>query len=265
MPVKNDYYDAREEFEILLANVDSLESEWQRLFTKYPFILADCLALGIASDALIPCKPGRAEADFYFYPADCSATSHYGVIEIKRPSMRLLKTPRKDVLCLSADATAAVAQASKYAAVLGADVERTTTDLIVLGNRSHMFVIGGLSREIAEKVTNELLREQARGLLPTNCKLITFDALARDLKARTPPRLHVLTPWDYSEATDGDATVPIATNLTFLTPQQMHETTCTVCGHRTFVPFRPTAGKPILCRDCFRAKQDGNRGGYRTA
>jgi restriction system protein len=35
-------------------------------------------------------------------------------------------------------------------------------------------------------------------------------------------------------------------------PRQMHKATCSECGSETEVPFRPTKGKPIFCRDCYR-------------
>ena len=33
---------------------------------------------------------------------------------------------------------------------------------------------------------------------------------------------------------------------------QMHETTCSDCGKRCEVPFRPTNEKPVYCNDCFQ-------------
>jgi CxxC-x17-CxxC domain-containing protein len=30
------------------------------------------------------------------------------------------------------------------------------------------------------------------------------------------------------------------------------ETTCSVCGNSTTVPFKPTQGRPVLCRSCFQ-------------
>lgn len=30
---------------------------------------------------------------------------------------------------------------------------------------------------------------------------------------------------------------------------------CSRCGKETTVPFRPTQGRPVLCRECFQAKQ----------
>ena len=32
-------------------------------------------------------------------------------------------------------------------------------------------------------------------------------------------------------------------------------TTCSQCGKDTTVPFKPTQGRPVLCRDCFAAKR----------
>jgi CxxC-x17-CxxC domain-containing protein len=29
-------------------------------------------------------------------------------------------------------------------------------------------------------------------------------------------------------------------------------TTCSVCGAETTVPFKPTQGRPVLCRSCFQ-------------
>ena len=30
------------------------------------------------------------------------------------------------------------------------------------------------------------------------------------------------------------------------------DVTCSECGKKTTVPFKPTQGKPVLCRDCYR-------------
>jgi CxxC-x17-CxxC domain-containing protein len=30
------------------------------------------------------------------------------------------------------------------------------------------------------------------------------------------------------------------------------DVTCAECGKATTVPFKPTQGKPVLCRDCFK-------------
>jgi CxxC-x17-CxxC domain-containing protein len=31
--------------------------------------------------------------------------------------------------------------------------------------------------------------------------------------------------------------------------------TCSECGRNTTVPFRPTQGRPVLCRDCFQSRR----------
>ena len=41
----------------------------------------------------------------------------------------------------------------------------------------------------------------------------------------------------------------------------MYATTCSNCGRDTEVPFVPTSGRPVLCRDCFAASRGGSAGG----
>jgi CxxC-x17-CxxC domain-containing protein len=41
----------------------------------------------------------------------------------------------------------------------------------------------------------------------------------------------------------------------------MYPATCSQCGRDTQVPFQPTGGRPVLCRDCFQAAKGGGGGG----
>ena len=41
----------------------------------------------------------------------------------------------------------------------------------------------------------------------------------------------------------------------FRQQREMFDTTCSACGVETQVPFKPTAGKPVYCRDCFQANK----------
>jgi len=34
--------------------------------------------------------------------------------------------------------------------------------------------------------------------------------------------------------------------------REMHKATCADCGKECEVPFKPTAGRPVYCRDCYR-------------
>lgn len=40
----------------------------------------------------------------------------------------------------------------------------------------------------------------------------------------------------------------------------MYPAICSNCGKETQVPFQPTSGRPVLCRDCFQASR-GDQGG----
>jgi len=34
--------------------------------------------------------------------------------------------------------------------------------------------------------------------------------------------------------------------------REMHDAVCSKCNASCQVPFKPTEGKPVYCRDCFR-------------
>jgi len=35
-------------------------------------------------------------------------------------------------------------------------------------------------------------------------------------------------------------------------PREMHKATCADCKKECEVPFKPTEGRPVYCRDCFQ-------------
>ena len=39
-------------------------------------------------------------------------------------------------------------------------------------------------------------------------------------------------------------------------PRQLFPATCSECGQECKVPFKPTEGKPVFCRDCFQSKKE---------
>jgi CxxC-x17-CxxC domain-containing protein len=41
----------------------------------------------------------------------------------------------------------------------------------------------------------------------------------------------------------------------------VYDATCASCGQPTTVPFRPVAGRPVYCRDCYRGGSAGGPGG----
>ena len=38
-------------------------------------------------------------------------------------------------------------------------------------------------------------------------------------------------------------------------------TTCSACGKETTVPFRPTQGRPVFCKECFQSRKSAGAGG----
>jgi CxxC-x17-CxxC domain-containing protein len=37
-------------------------------------------------------------------------------------------------------------------------------------------------------------------------------------------------------------------------PRELHDAVCATCGATAQVPFKPTPGRPVYCRDCFGKK-----------
>jgi len=38
-------------------------------------------------------------------------------------------------------------------------------------------------------------------------------------------------------------------------PREMHQAVCSECGKNCEVPFKPTEGKPVFCKDCYKKKK----------
>jgi CxxC-x17-CxxC domain-containing protein len=38
-------------------------------------------------------------------------------------------------------------------------------------------------------------------------------------------------------------------------PREMHKATCSECGKECEVPFKPTEGKPVFCKECYAKKR----------
>ncbi len=38
-------------------------------------------------------------------------------------------------------------------------------------------------------------------------------------------------------------------------PREMHKVTCSECGRECEVPFKPTEGKPVYCKECYSKKR----------
>ncbi len=41
--------------------------------------------------------------------------------------------------------------------------------------------------------------------------------------------------------------------------RSLYSVTCDACGRQTQVPFNPTNGKPVYCRECFNGRRTASR------
>lgn len=42
-------------------------------------------------------------------------------------------------------------------------------------------------------------------------------------------------------------------------PREFFKATCSDCGNECDIPFKPTQGRPVYCRNCFRNHKDEGR------
>ncbi|MFH1420716.1 MAG: CxxC-x17-CxxC domain-containing protein [Candidatus Aenigmatarchaeota archaeon] len=42
-------------------------------------------------------------------------------------------------------------------------------------------------------------------------------------------------------------------------PREMHKATCSDCKKECEVPFKPTEGRPVFCKECFMKHRDDSR------
>jgi CxxC-x17-CxxC domain-containing protein len=57
------------------------------------------------------------------------------------------------------------------------------------------------------------------------------------------------------------ATAPIGGGQPMGRERVETHTTCSACGKETTVPFRPTQGRPVFCRECFQQRKFVGAGG----
>jgi hypothetical protein len=187
--------EARREFARLLAYRDAPESDWQSLFTAYPFILSSALPLKIAAhDVRALARPGKSDPDFVFYPNKPTAFPTYGVIELKRPKDKIISVPRKEIVILSRNAATAIKQAEFYLAHL-ADRLLRRSQALMMGGTSYIFVIMGLSEELQRKIVTEVLSESFRKAVPKGCQIIPYDILFERFNESLPTRFILLSPY----------------------------------------------------------------------
>ena len=256
-----DLRDARERFASLLES-ETAEAQWQRFFSECPYVLSEALPLKLRPSDIHPRgRRGKDETDFHFYPADARSVPYiYGCIELKRPDTPILVNARKGVIRLSADAETARAQAERDAIRLTSALVDHRYGTLALGNERHVFLIVGLSGDIAVKITSDVLRQQYDNLLPEGFRLLPYDTLLKCFEARVPPAVHVLipeTPWgrrdlpivDYTDGGFVQATpslLPSLRNVGVVTDasgerrQQLVPGACLYCGeHREAEPISP--------------------------
>ena len=194
-PSNPELIQARDEFHYLLGR-PTREQDWQRFFSQRPFVLSMALPLRLEPADLVPLgRPGRTEPDFLFYPKNTVPVPYYGVIELKRPTSTVVTLTRENAAILSRDAETAIQQISAYTTDIAKYAPTVLSGApVFLGNRAHMFVIMGLSRDLSQKLSTDIYRSMVAKRLPENLQLLPYDTLLQLFESRLPPRCYFLMP-----------------------------------------------------------------------
>ena len=193
-PTARDLRFARDEFRKLLK-AKAKESYWQNLFAEHPYVLSSALPLRMSPHVIVPLgRPGRSEPDFVFYPKEPSPLLTYGVVELKRPNTEILTKPRRDTFVLSRDAATALAQAKGYARQLTQQLTKNHSANLFFGNHAYIFLIMGLSEELARTLPANIQHDVLQELLPQECRLIPYDTLLKMFEENVPPLVISLSP-----------------------------------------------------------------------
>lgn len=187
--------EARDIFHELLSHKTD-ESEWQRFFATYPYVLSLALPLRLDPGDIVPLgRSGKTEPDFVFYPRQITPIPFYGVIELKKPASPIVTVQRENVAIFSRDAETAIEQAKAYSRKPNLWIPaKLANEILFLGNHAYIFVIMGMSKELSQKLGNELYYKMVQDKLPGNLRILPYDFVLRCFEAQVPPEIRFLAP-----------------------------------------------------------------------
>lgn len=95
--------------------------------------------------------------------------------------------------------------------------------------------------------------------MPDKDKQVT-DKPVKKVKVEKPKieEVKVEEPVSSSAAPIDDAATPAGTDQL---GRQLYNVICAKCGKQTQVPFKPSGGRPVYCRDCYMEQRKGGMDG----
>jgi hypothetical protein len=161
------------------------EPAFQKFLAANPTVLADGLPIRVDPRSLYTRgRPGKSEADFVFVKED-GARIEFGVIELKRPGMKILKSPRKLVVTLTNAAATAVAQAREYAVRLQEELIQARRPNQSIDPHPRKYVVMGVAGAQNQALLSGIEERQLLEVFPSDVRIVTYDGLLARFIERT--------------------------------------------------------------------------------
>ena len=173
----------RDEF-VQLLNGMAPEPAWQAFFARNPQALASGLPLKLEPSDILPLgRPGKSEPDFVIYPSTPRSLQQVGVVELKRPSTKILRQARRKLIIPSQSVQTAMGQLRQY----DDQIEQFLPMQAALAFRmsSYLFMIVGRSAELTGIEAE--LQAQFRQIFSQGIQLLTFDQVLHNFEGRLLP------------------------------------------------------------------------------
>ena len=178
-------------FEDLLHSRDTKEDEWQVLFTKNPFILMDSLPVRLSSIyPHLDLDSGEPDFAFFEHSGPCSV-GYYGVVELKRPTDKILRVYSTKHILPSAKLAQARSQVEHYLDDISRSPVLWNQFALTLAHAKYAFIIIGRTDDIVSKCLTETYQLQYRNLLPPGIEIVPYDSLFERFR-RTVPKVVVV-------------------------------------------------------------------------
>jgi len=183
----------REEVRAAFAELVSGEPKLERcaaFFERFPNAMAQAATLGVLRQTVVAARANKAaDADLILFPYEGESSEHYGSYELVSTQHEAVEDCAARKLLLVDDiADAAAVWAGRIGEI---ELHAANREILCIGNRSHLFLLMGLSTDLRHTIATELSQPDG---LPQGLQVVAHSALRKLLAVKVPPLIVLLCP-----------------------------------------------------------------------